>query len=69
MKFSALMMTAFAACSAAACQTRPAVTDPCDVLVRMEPSPAAARYLVTNDRPFAEAVARHRGRFGKYRCK
>ena len=62
-------MTLFALCLAAAgCQSRPAVTDPCDVLVRMDPKPETNRYLVDNDRPFAQSVAMHRGRYAQWEC-
>ena len=53
--------------AAASCQSRTA-TEPCDLLVRMEPTPATAGYIVQNDRPFAQAVAMHRGRFERNRC-
>lgn len=54
--------------AAAGCQTSPAVTQACDVLVRIDPKPATNRYLVENDRPTAQAIARHRGRVEKYGC-
>lgn len=41
---------------------------PCDVLVRMTPSEASARYLVANDRPLAQSIASHRGRYKQYKC-
>lgn len=52
----------------AGCQTGPGLTDPCDVLVRMEPRPATNSLIVARDRPFAMAVAQHRGRYQRYRC-
>lgn len=36
------------------------LTDPCDVLVRMEPKPATNSYIVANDRSFAVSLAQHR---------
>lgn len=65
------MMLAFAACclmAVAGCQTSPAVTEPCDVLERLEPSRDTARYIVQNDRSFAQGVAIHRGRYQRYGC-
>jgi hypothetical protein len=41
---------------------------PCDVLVKMTPAEASARYLVANDRSFAQSVAAHRGRYKQYKC-
>lgn len=52
----------------AAASCSPTLTDPCDVLVRMQPKPATNSYIVANDRSFAVSVAQHRGRFQKYRC-
>jgi hypothetical protein len=46
----------------------PTLTDPCDMLVPMQPKPATNSYIVANDRSFAVSVAQHRGRFQKYRC-
>ncbi len=57
-----------AAFSAAACSATTA-SHPCDLLVKMEPQPATARYLVDNDKPFARAVAGHRARFERYKCR
>lgn len=55
--------------AAASCQTTgPALTDPCDVLVPLDPKPATNGYIVANDRSFAVGVAQHRGRYAKYRC-
>jgi hypothetical protein len=59
----------FAACSAAAgCGNRLAVTEPCDLLVRMDPRPETNGFIVERDRTFAQAVAMHRGRYTKWRC-
>lgn len=66
-KFLALTIAFFACFLAAACQTT-AVTEPCDVLVRIDPAPATNSYLVTHDRSTAVAIARHRGRYQAYRC-
>lgn len=41
---------------------------PCDVLVKQTPTEATAKYLVANDRPFAQSVAAHRGRYKQYKC-
>ncbi|WP_299939210.1 hypothetical protein [uncultured Nitratireductor sp.] len=67
MKFLALMPMIFAAFLVAACQTA-AITEPCDVLVPINPAPATNSYLVANDRVTAMAIAQHRGRYQKYRC-
>lgn len=61
--FLPLMMMGLFACS----QT--AGIKPCDVLVNMSPSEVTARYIVSNDRPFAQQVAQHRGRFGAFKCQ
>lgn len=62
------MILVFAICSAgASCQTAQ-VTDPCDVLVAINPKPETNTYLVANDRPAAMAIAKHRGRFDLYKC-
>lgn len=62
-------MTLFCALfSAAACQTAPKLSDACDVLVPINPAPATNTYLIRNDRPTAEQIAKHRGRFKTYRC-
>ncbi|MDV2965100.1 hypothetical protein RZ532_03890 [Nitratireductor aquimarinus] len=53
--------------AAASCQTA-AITEPCDVLVPINPAPATNSYLVANDRVTAVAIAQHRGRYQKYRC-
>ena len=62
--FMLLMMTALYACS-----SHVSLTSPCDVLVLMSPSEQTARYIVENDRPFAQQVAKHRGRYGAYKCQ
>lgn len=54
--------------AAASCQTGPDVTQACDVLVRIDPKPATNAWLVANDRPAAQAIASHRGRFERYGC-
>lgn len=66
-KCFALMTVLFAGCLAAACKTT-SLTDPCDVLVAINPSPATNSYLVANDRPTAIAIAQHRGRYQEYHC-
>lgn len=58
----------FALCLVAACQTNKALTSPCDVLVSISPMPATNAFLVKNDRPTAEQIAKHRARYTKYRC-
>ncbi|APD21374.1 hypothetical protein Iz_30 [Brucella phage Iz] len=52
-----------------ACSSTAKLTSPCDVLVLMSPSEQTARYIVENDRPFAQQVAQHRGRYGAYKCQ
>ena len=66
MRFLALTTMLCALFSVAACSQ--SLTSPCDVLVKMEPAPATAGWIVRNDRPFAQAVASHRGRYRHYRC-
>ncbi len=62
-------MLVCASCLAvASCQSSPALTDPCDVLVRQEPKPATNSYIVANDKPFAQSVAINRGRVKRYGC-
>ncbi|MCO5083209.1 MAG: hypothetical protein M9955_16320 [Rhizobiaceae bacterium] len=51
----------------AGCQTK-ALTSPCDVLVPINPLPATNTYLVQHDRPTAQQIAKHRGRYQQYRC-
>jgi hypothetical protein len=34
----------------------------------MDPKPETNRYLVANDRPFAQSVAMHRGRYAQWEC-
>lgn len=59
----------FALCLAVAgCATVPTASNPCDLLVAQNPKPETSTYLVASDRPFARAVAKHRGRYDKYRC-
>jgi hypothetical protein len=53
--------------AAASCQT--AGTEPCDILVELNPKPETNRYIVANDRRFAVGIARHRGRYAKAGCK
>lgn len=61
-------MLGFVSFLAAACQTAPATTEPCDLLVRIAPKPATNTYLIQNDRPTALAIGKHRGRREQYRC-
>jgi hypothetical protein len=64
-----VLLTLFCALfSVAACQSTPKLTDACDVLVPINPAAATNSYLVKNDRPTAEQIAKHRGRFKAYRC-
>lgn len=67
MKWLQPMTMCSALCLVAACS--PTVTHPCDLLVPLKPAPETARFIVENDRPFAEGVARHRGRVAKYGCE
>ncbi len=50
-----------------ACQTAK-ISEPCDVLVPINPLPATNTYLVQHDRATAVQIAKHRGRYEKYRC-
>lgn len=52
----------------ASCQTTAKLTEPCDVLVRIDPKPATNRFLIANDRETAQNTARHRSRYQQYRC-
>lgn len=62
------MTRLFVICSAAAsCQTAK-LTDPCDVLVAINPKPETNSYLVASDRAVAVAIAQHRGRYQLYQC-
>lgn len=54
--------------SACSLTAKPNLTNPCDVLVKQTPSEDTARYIVKNDRPFAQSVASHRGRYAAYGC-
>lgn len=67
MKFFALMTLCFALFSVAACQTT-SLTNPCDVLVRIDPLPASNTFLIANDRQAAIGIAQHRGRYKQYEC-
>ena len=46
----------------------PKMAGPCDVLVPIDPLPATNSYLVQHDRETAVQIAKHRGRYQKYRC-
>lgn len=64
-------MMILSACSLIAltgCQSTKSLSNPCDVLVRLEPKAATADYMISNDRNFAVGVAQHRGRYQKYQC-
>ncbi len=65
-------MTILGACLSLAmltgCQSTKSLSNPCDVLVRLEPKAATADYMITNDRSFAVSVAQARGRYQKYKC-
>lgn len=67
MKFSALMILLCASFSVAACQAK-ALTEPCDVLVRLDPKPETNSFIIAHDRGFAQGVAMHRKRYAAYRC-
>jgi hypothetical protein len=54
-------------CMLASCQTAK-VTEPCDVLVAINPKPSTNSYLIANDRQTAVSIAQHRGRFQAYHC-
>lgn len=65
-------MTICAWCLAAAsgCASRPAVTDPCDVLVAIPDAPADVnRILVKRARPTAQGLAQNKLRREKYHCR
>lgn len=69
MKFWPLTILVFVPfLAAASCQT-PSGAEPCDLLIRLDPLPATNRFIVANDRSFAQGVARHRGRYAKAGCK
>lgn len=55
-----------ACCSVAACNQTTGVTNPCDVLVAINPLPETNAYLVAHDRGAAVGLARHRGRYAHY---
>ena len=52
----------------AGCQTTAKLTEPCDVLVGIDPKPETNSFLIANDRETAQNIARHRGRFQQYGC-
>ncbi len=53
----------------AGCQARPAVTDPCDILIVIPAAPAHVNALMVRDaRPTAEGLARHKQRTTRYGC-
>lgn len=68
-------MKNFALCSAVAlsvlilagCKTT-GTSNPCDILVQINPKKVTNSYLIQNDRITAEQIAKHRGRFKKYGC-
>ena len=62
-----LMMIGCVSFLVVACQST--LTEPCDVLVELTPSPATNTFIVQNDKKFAQGVARHRGRFAVYKCE
>lgn len=51
-----------------ACSSTVPSIQPCDVLVRTDPKPDTARYIVQNDRTFAIGVASNRERYKLYEC-
>lgn len=51
----------------AGCQTT-ALSSPCDVLVAITPSGETNTFLVKRDKITAQQIAKHRGRYAKYRC-
>lgn len=65
MKIAMLIVVALLAASCN--QTIPSI-QPCDVLVRTDPNPDTARYIVKNDRTFAVGVASNRERYKSYKC-
>lgn len=60
-------MIAVAVLATSCNQTIPSI-QPCDVLVRTDPNPDTARYIVKNDRTFAIGVASNRERYNLYKC-
>lgn len=66
-KCFALMTVLCAGFLAVACQST-SLTEPCDVLVRIDPKPASNSYLVAHDKQAAIAIAQHRGRYQNYNC-
>jgi len=65
MKIALLIVVAVLATSCT--KTIPSI-QPCDVLVRTDPKPDTARYIVQNDRTFAIGVASNRERYSLYKC-
>lgn len=65
-KLFKLAMMVCACCLAVACSQTVKVTDPCDLLVPINPRPETNTYLVTHDRDAAVSIARHRGRYTHY---
>lgn len=62
-----VLLIAVAVLATSCSQTIPSI-QPCDVLVRTDPKPDTARYIVKNDRAFAQQVAQHKGRYSLYKC-
>lgn len=61
------LMIAMASLATSCTKTIPSI-QPCDVLVRTDPKPDTARYIVQNDRTFAIGVASNRERYKSYKC-
>lgn len=51
----------------AGCKTT-GISNPCDILVQINPKKTTNSYMIQNDRLTAEQIAKHRGRFQKYKC-
>lgn len=68
-KFSLRLTQLFAiSLAAVSCVPKTGLVDPCDVLVPINPKPETNRYMVENDKPTAQGVARNRERFSLYKC-
>lgn len=67
MRYAIFSAAALSLLTVAGCQTAK-LTEPCDMLVPIDPLPATNTYLVQHDRTTAVQIAKHRGRYEKYRC-
>ncbi len=63
-----LSFVSFSVLAVSGCSSTKALSNPCDVLVAINPLPATNTYLVKNDRQTAEQIAKHRGRYQANGC-